>query len=563
MLARTDEMIVQCDSCKTKFRLDDSKIGARGLKVRCSRCAHVFHVRHAEMPSEGELRPPTMPPELVLPLPTVLPPGSALSHGSGRPQVSDLVLDLGDARPPVAGTWAPFDDAFSAPPFASPSFPPLLGEPGLSFDLEADPPHRFDTLRSSPPIPALPRRGPPPPPPVSAVFQSPPERRTPTPPPWGADFPAFADHPHNEQTERSLPSAPPPLPSFPPEPFVPSHALEPPTLTGPPPVAPAVGAPSLRSSFDYADPLDGGRSESLPPPPIDRDPFVEPATDQLFREMTAVPIEDPFGPDGPDDNSEPEIVQGPSLGHDGLTGESNAPSRVRSSTGKIDLQQGLLGHAGTPRATSLTNDAETRIAPLSEAPPGGLPRTPARTALFFGATALLAAVFIALGAARGSWLTTALGMQRAPLTPGALSGVLPERAIATSYTSSAGPMLVVTGLASNRTDRVLDDLEVIASVLDGDRVVVQETALLGAVVALDRLAAARRAEDLREALPDAAVSLPPGETRPFMVIFPQLPPEMERLSVLVEFRRRSGGPETRRGVARFEPTMLAFQAPWD
>jgi predicted Zn finger-like uncharacterized protein len=37
-------MIVTCASCLTKFNLDDSRIPAKGVKVRCSRCKHVFYV---------------------------------------------------------------------------------------------------------------------------------------------------------------------------------------------------------------------------------------------------------------------------------------------------------------------------------------------------------------------------------------------------------------------------------------------------------------------------------------------------------------------------------------
>ncbi len=37
-------MIITCASCLTKFNLDESKISAKGAKVRCSRCQHVFYV---------------------------------------------------------------------------------------------------------------------------------------------------------------------------------------------------------------------------------------------------------------------------------------------------------------------------------------------------------------------------------------------------------------------------------------------------------------------------------------------------------------------------------------
>jgi len=37
-------MIVTCASCMTKFSLDESRIPAKGAKVRCSKCQHVFFV---------------------------------------------------------------------------------------------------------------------------------------------------------------------------------------------------------------------------------------------------------------------------------------------------------------------------------------------------------------------------------------------------------------------------------------------------------------------------------------------------------------------------------------
>ena len=37
-------MIITCASCLTKFNLDDTRVQAKGVKVRCSRCKHVFYV---------------------------------------------------------------------------------------------------------------------------------------------------------------------------------------------------------------------------------------------------------------------------------------------------------------------------------------------------------------------------------------------------------------------------------------------------------------------------------------------------------------------------------------
>jgi len=38
-------MIVTCDACKTNFTVNDSQIPPKGIKVRCSKCKHVFMVR--------------------------------------------------------------------------------------------------------------------------------------------------------------------------------------------------------------------------------------------------------------------------------------------------------------------------------------------------------------------------------------------------------------------------------------------------------------------------------------------------------------------------------------
>jgi predicted Zn finger-like uncharacterized protein len=38
-------MIIQCEQCRTKFRLDDSRVKDSGVKVRCAKCKQIFIVR--------------------------------------------------------------------------------------------------------------------------------------------------------------------------------------------------------------------------------------------------------------------------------------------------------------------------------------------------------------------------------------------------------------------------------------------------------------------------------------------------------------------------------------
>ena len=47
-------MILQCDQCNTKFRLDDSKLKPGGVKVRCSKCRHVFVAGAEQKQEESE-----------------------------------------------------------------------------------------------------------------------------------------------------------------------------------------------------------------------------------------------------------------------------------------------------------------------------------------------------------------------------------------------------------------------------------------------------------------------------------------------------------------------------
>ncbi len=48
-------MIIQCDQCKTKFKLDDAKVPDKGIKVRCAKCKQVFMAQRETAPEEPDL----------------------------------------------------------------------------------------------------------------------------------------------------------------------------------------------------------------------------------------------------------------------------------------------------------------------------------------------------------------------------------------------------------------------------------------------------------------------------------------------------------------------------
>jgi predicted Zn finger-like uncharacterized protein len=47
-------VIITCEKCETRFKLDDSRISPAGVKVRCSRCAHAFRVAPPEPPGASD-----------------------------------------------------------------------------------------------------------------------------------------------------------------------------------------------------------------------------------------------------------------------------------------------------------------------------------------------------------------------------------------------------------------------------------------------------------------------------------------------------------------------------
>ncbi len=41
-------MIIECSNCDTRFRLDESSIKGSGVKVKCTKCQHIFVVPKPE-----------------------------------------------------------------------------------------------------------------------------------------------------------------------------------------------------------------------------------------------------------------------------------------------------------------------------------------------------------------------------------------------------------------------------------------------------------------------------------------------------------------------------------
>ncbi len=106
-------MIVQCEQCRTKFRLDDGKVSDRGVKVRCAKCRHVFTVRKPEIALQSAAMP------------------ESVAATAEMPAVDDVwapALEAADAT--VRMTTAPAPEPVQEDD---------LREPGMVFDFGAPP----------------------------------------------------------------------------------------------------------------------------------------------------------------------------------------------------------------------------------------------------------------------------------------------------------------------------------------------------------------------------------------------------------------------------------------
>ncbi len=96
-------MIVPCHKCRTKFKLDDSKIPPEGAWVRCSKCGEVFQVE-----------PPSTP-ETTAPAAAETPPPPPEREGLSPEDDLGLELDLGGEEEEDAAALADFGLEETAP----------------------------------------------------------------------------------------------------------------------------------------------------------------------------------------------------------------------------------------------------------------------------------------------------------------------------------------------------------------------------------------------------------------------------------------------------------------
>jgi len=98
-------MIIQCDHCSAKFRMDDSKLASGPVKVRCAKCKEVFVVRKDEEPEESFQLPTDFEATISTPTPAGPAHGESESVSEGASAgPGEFSFDMGE---PSFGKTAP------------------------------------------------------------------------------------------------------------------------------------------------------------------------------------------------------------------------------------------------------------------------------------------------------------------------------------------------------------------------------------------------------------------------------------------------------------------------
>jgi len=116
-------MIIQCEQCRTKFKLDDNKVTERGAKVRCAKCRHVFTVHKPGASPTDEAAP-----VVVAPVAPIIPAAPAFDLG----EVS--FADVSAEVAPAIATPPPLPDSSLNFGTVLPQARDIEPSPEISFD---------------------------------------------------------------------------------------------------------------------------------------------------------------------------------------------------------------------------------------------------------------------------------------------------------------------------------------------------------------------------------------------------------------------------------------------
>lgn len=573
-------MIVQCDKCKTKFRIADEKVSDAGVKVRCSRCAHVFMVKRdfGAVPSASEveralhnagLTPSSdimstvgvaipsalqQQPTPVQPLPSfpsfrenTSPTYPVPSLVPAAANTKDAMIALGFSSPPIDGEELDGEEIATAQFTAASLLPNKSKKPVMHFE-------DIDSSRFPPPEP------------ISTFDEL-----------FGAKEPATQVGPLPGHKASAGPKTNPGIKTNP--------GLETPVPKTSAPLTPrsnpAIQAPKSNPALaalaaaEVGTPADPLTSPFFPPPTGIPGLGTNTNLQMILQVQNGGSIGLP--PEGavadiPGMNLSPSQddpfagldLEGPQYSGGDLAGEdSQAETRAvleDSKTPPKPLARIELGRAGTPHfdnnlattrvAASLFQDQAT--ADLSESF-SGPKRWPTLAGLGLG---LVITVLAVLGPAGGELSKFGpediVALVVPPISEPidtSVAHVEPRNTQVTLYPGKNGRMLlVIAGEAFNDSAESIAGVEAVAMVKDGGDVLEQREGWVGLTLDEGALSTIGSPAELELALANALrnaktpveqQALAPGGSLPFMVVFPDPPADLDTRAFQVEFRRGS------------------------
>jgi predicted Zn finger-like uncharacterized protein len=554
-------LVATCSNCQARFKIADQKVGAKGVKVRCTKCQTIFQVR-----PEGAVAP--APPAAEAP---------------AKPSL-DLDFDLEPPKRPAskggrsAGLAVAADDRMAAASQA------VLSDPFAAVGGEPIPPPRqeapsFDSgleMPSAPPDPFAQGGGAQ----AGAPFAGMPQ----SPDPFGAasadPFAAASPSPDPFAAGAAAPSA---------DPFAGGAAAQ-----SPDPFA-DTAASSSRDPFSDTGPSPSSQDPFDTGPPASADPFAQTASDP-FGNPVSSGMGDPFAGAGHSAATTDFDVQTPSAtGGDSIAGleqfsvgpDPFAGAGAEASAGAEEsLELGTpspppMPKTGSPPPLPRKRTAEIPASPLGEeapadpvaaiasipiepvaaaavAPPPPVVVVPApaaavtpkpssgrasgalRSALSLAAL-LLVAVGVVLVWRNGGRLDRRLFQPKAviELLGGMGAADAAVGAVATGVTNGLyetrdGTLLLfVRGEVQSRSKATLPGATVTVELVDGDKVVARAVGRAGAVPTPEDLWAdgghASELEKVVARLGAQAKAITPGGKVPFLVAFSDYPSDLTGL----------------------------------
>lgn len=122
-------MIIHCDKCNTKYRLDDSRVTGAGVKVKCTKCQNVFVVTP---PEEAPVE------EIIPTAPAFSEPAKQERSTAGEPETPNLKFDFNPTEDTPAEDKKPGETSFGfrEPAASQDKTPASFNEIDFSFNMD-------------------------------------------------------------------------------------------------------------------------------------------------------------------------------------------------------------------------------------------------------------------------------------------------------------------------------------------------------------------------------------------------------------------------------------------